>query len=168
MCVLYEVILYNNKCCLWGNFVCSNTCQKWNLETHLYRVTCVWSHVQQLTGALITFFHVKNSDLIKIVDSWTTFFHVKNSDLIKIADSWTQENPNWKPSEPSCSKLLDEKLKWWHCHVCSRAQWIPILPKRKPNLFLVNLLYFFASLTHLSFKLCKQGKLLRSHKKPLL
>jgi hypothetical protein len=25
--------------------------------------------MQQLTGALITFFHVKNSDLIKIVDS---------------------------------------------------------------------------------------------------
>jgi hypothetical protein len=32
---MYEVI-YNNKCCLWGNFVLSNACQKWYLETHLY------------------------------------------------------------------------------------------------------------------------------------
>jgi hypothetical protein len=45
----------------------------------------------------------------------------------------------------------------------------PHTPKKKnPNLFLVNLLYFFASLSHFSFRLCKQGQLLRSHKKPLL
>jgi hypothetical protein len=70
--------------------------------------------MQQRTGALITFFHVKNSDLIKIVDSW-------NTGKSKLKTKLTQL---------TC-KLLNEKLKWWLCHVCSSAQWIPTLPKKK-------------------------------------